>query len=108
MTGTDVNRIELVGNLGSSPKLARTRHDDLVATLSLATRRSWTDREGGIRSATEWHTVVVRDPASAKLCERLAKGAHVRIVGRLEYREVKVNDFRTARGTRPSSVASRL
>ncbi len=41
-----LNRVELIGNLGSDPEIRYTRHGMPVAHLSLATNETWTDREG--------------------------------------------------------------
>lgn len=86
----DINRVELEGNLGWPPVLRRPQSgSEPSATLSLATNFGWTDRQGACRSRTDWIAVVVLDPALVETCRTLAKGARVRITGRLETRRWK-------------------
>jgi single-strand DNA-binding protein len=70
-----LNRVELIGFLGSEPETSYTVNGKAVATLSLATKTSW--MKGDERQErTEWHGV----QAWAKLAEYAAgfhKGAHV-------------------------------
>ena len=44
-----VNKVMLVGNLGSDPELRSTQAGSKIATLSLATGESWTDKQSGER-----------------------------------------------------------
>jgi len=89
MAGGGVNKVILIGNLGGDPELRTTPSGTSVATFTLATNRSWTDREGGKREETEWHRIV----AWAKLAEicgqYLSKGRQVYIEGRLTTRTWK-------------------
>ena len=89
MAGRGVNKVILIGNLGSDPELRTTPSGTSVATFTLATNRSWTDRDGAKREETEWHRIV----AWAKLAEicgqYLSKGRQVYIEGRLQTRSWK-------------------
>ncbi len=84
--GRGVNKVILIGNLGQDPELRTTPSGTSVATFTLATNESWTDREGAKQERTEWHRIV----AWAKLAEicgqYLRKGRQVYIEGRLTTR----------------------
>ena len=85
MSGS-VNKVILIGNLGSDPEVRSTPTGQQVATLSIATSRNYKDREGNRREETEWHRVIVWNQL-AELAQRyLAKGRKVYIEGRLQTR----------------------
>ena len=54
-----VNKVILIGNLGSDPEMRYTTSGTAVATLSVATNRKWKDRDGNLQEETEWHRVIV-------------------------------------------------
>jgi single-strand DNA-binding protein len=85
----------LIGNLGADPEVRSTPSGTRVATLSVATSRSWTDRGGAEQEKTEWHRVVAWDRL-AEICERyLKKGDRVYVEGRIEYRQWEGQDGQT-------------
>ncbi len=45
------NKVTLLGNLGATPELARTKSGAAVTTLALATNEVWKDNEGNSRNA---------------------------------------------------------
>lgn len=53
------NTIQIIGNLGRDPEQREARANGAPFTvLSVATRRSWKNAEGGWESRTDWHRVV--------------------------------------------------
>ena len=82
------NRASLTGFLGKDAETKTTRNNASFTVLSLATKRSWKDRETGERqSQTTWHRII----AWGKLGEyaaNLIKGAHLQIEG-----EIRIRDF---------------
>lgn len=90
-----LNKAMIIGNLGSDPEVRSTSGGTRVATLSVATSRRWTDRDGQEQERTEWHRVVCWDRL-AEICEQyLSKGDRVYIEGRIEYRQWEGDDGRT-------------
>lgn len=82
-----VNKVILIGNLGSDPELRYTTSGTAVATLSVATSRSWKDKDGTKQDETEWHRVIVW-AQSAEFCGNyLHKGSKVYVEGRLQTRK---------------------
>ncbi|WP_457576534.1 single-stranded DNA-binding protein [Desulfomarina sp.] len=82
-----INKVILVGNLGSDPELRYTQSGTAVATLSVATNRRWKDRDGNPQEETEWHRVIVW-AQSAEFCSNyLSKGMKVYVEGRLQTRK---------------------
>ena len=85
----NLNRVELIGFLGSEPETTYTSNGKAVATLSLATKTSW--MKGDERQErTEWHRI----QAWSKLAEYAAgfkKGSHLRVEGELRSREYEID-----------------
>ena|SRR5512133_3985414 len=80
-----VNRVILVGNLGKDPEVRYTSGGQAVASLRIATSRSWTDKASGQRKEeTEWHDVEVWGKQAEQCGEYLAKGRQVYVEGRLK------------------------
>lgn len=82
------NRATLIGFLGKDAEVKTTKANNTSFTiLSLATKRSWKDRETGERqSQTTWHRCVVFGKL-AEFAATLLKGAHVQIEGDIRTRE---------------------
>ena len=82
-----VNKVILVGNLGSDPEVRTTPGGQRVANFRMATSRSWTGQDGQRQEKTEWHSVVAWGKL-ADICERyLTKGKQIYVEGRLETRQ---------------------
>lgn len=82
-----VNKVILIGNLGSDPEVKYTPSGTAVANFNIATNESWAGKDGKKEERTEWHKIVVWSKL-AELCgEYLAKGRPVYLEGRLQTRE---------------------
>ncbi|EGU0149969.1 single-stranded DNA-binding protein [Vibrio parahaemolyticus] len=88
MAARGVNKVILVGNLGSDPEIRYMPNGNAVATLTIATSETWRDKgTGEQREKTEWHRVVIFG-ALAKVAENyLRKGSQVYIEGQLQTRK---------------------
>ncbi len=86
------NNVTLIGYLGSDAETRTTRNDSTLTVLSLATKRSWKNRETGAwESKTTWHRCV-RFQAVASWASDLKKGTRVQIVGELQNRDYTGKD----------------
>jgi len=81
-----VNKVILIGRLGSDPELRYTPNGDAVANFRVATNRVWKNQEGNQQERTEWHRIVAWRKLAERCGEFLKKGSHVYIEGRLETR----------------------
>ena len=83
-----VNRVLIVGNLGTDPEIRDLPSGQKVANLSVATSDTWNDRDTGERKErTEWHRVSVFNQNSVRYAEQyLRKGDKVYVHGRVETR----------------------
>jgi single-strand DNA-binding protein len=90
-----VNKVILVGNLGSDPEVRTTPGGQRVANFRLATSRNWTGQDGQRQEKTEWHSIVLWGK-QADIAERyLQKGKQVYLEGRLETRSWQDKDGQT-------------
>ena len=83
-----VNKVILVGNLGSDPEVKYMPSGGAVANVSLATTDTWKDKASGERQErTEWHRVVFFNRLAEIAGEYLRKGSQIYVEGRLQTRK---------------------
>lgn len=83
-----VNKVILIGNVGSDPEVRYTPSGTAVANMSVATTEGWKDKQSGERQErTEWHRVVLFSRLGEIAGEYLRKGSKVYIEGRLQTRK---------------------
>lgn len=78
-----VNKVILVGNLGNDPETRFLPSGGAVTNVSLATSRSWKDKNGVQQEQTEWHRVVFFNRLAEIAGEYLKKGSKVYVEGSL-------------------------
>lgn len=77
-----LNKTTLIGNLGRDPEVRTMNNGDSVATLNVATRERWKDKDGNPQERTEWHRVVVFNQSLIDVAQKyLRKGSMVFIEG---------------------------
>ena len=76
-----INRVELLGRVGSEPEMRYTSNGTAVTNLSLATDRQRKDGE----STTDWHRVVCWAKLAETINQYVAKGDRLYVTGRLVY-----------------------
>jgi single-strand DNA-binding protein len=82
-----VNKVILIGNIGSDPEVKYTASGVPVANFSLATSESWTDKATGQRQErTEWHRLVLWRKLAEIAGQYLKKGSKIYVEGRLQTR----------------------
>jgi len=83
-----VNKVILVGTLGSDPELKYAANGNAIATISLATNEEWNDKGTGQKQTkTEWHRVVFFGGLADIVGAYLGKGSHIYIEGKLQTRK---------------------
>lgn len=86
-----LNKVTLIGNLGSDPEVRSATGGNRVANFSLATSRSWNDASGAKQEKTEWHKCVAWNSKFAQLADvverYVKKGDKLFVEGRIEYRQ---------------------
>jgi len=82
-----INKVILIGNLGTDPELRYTPNGQPVCNFSVATSDSWMDKQGQKQERTEWHRIVVWGKMGELCKEYLAKGRQAYIEGRIQTRQ---------------------
>jgi single-strand DNA-binding protein len=83
-----VNKVILVGHLGSDPETRYMPSGGAVTNLRLATSEAWKDKTSGEQQErTEWHNVAMFGRLAEIAAEYLRKGSQVYIEGRLRTRK---------------------
>lgn len=87
-----VNKVILIGNLGSDPELKYTTAGTAVANFNIATTERWKGKDGTMQESTEWHRIVAWDRLGEICGEYLTKGSKVYIEGKLSTRKYQAQD----------------
>ena len=83
-----VNKVIVVGRLGSDPDTRYMPSGSAVTNVSVATSESWKDKETGEKQEkTEWHRVVFFNRLAEIASEYLKKGSQIYVEGRLQTRK---------------------
>ncbi len=80
-----INKVILIGNLGSDPEVRYTPSGVAVANFSIATSEEWKDKDSGEKKErTEWHRIVAWRRLGEICGEYLSKGRQVYVEGRIQ------------------------
>ena len=87
MQRNSINKVILVGHIGSKPEGRYTPSGTSTATFSIATNEVWIDGDKGRQERTEWHNIVAWNKQADFTTEYLQKGQLVYVEGRLQTRK---------------------
>lgn len=82
----DLNKVMIIGRLGTDPEMRYTPSGSPVTTFRVATSRQWKDSNGESREETEWFSVVTWNKLAEICSQYLNKGTRVYLEGRLQTR----------------------
>src|SRR5690349_20709219 len=94
-----LNKVTLIGNLGSDPEIRTATGGNKVANFSLATSREWKDASGNKQEKTEWHRCVAWSQLADIIERYVKKGDKLFVEGRIEYRQWQDKDGQTKYAT---------
>ena len=90
-----LNRMMVIGNLGTDPEMRYTPNGNPVTSFRIATTRTYTSGDGERQQDTEWFTVVAWNQL-AELCNQyLTKGRRAYVDGRLHSNSWQGTDGQT-------------
>ena len=93
-----VNKVILIGFLGSDPEVKTLDSGVKVARVSLATSESYTDKSGKKVENTEWHNLVIWRGLADVVEKYTKKGSQIYVEGKLKtssYEKDSVKHYRT-------------
>lgn len=79
-----LNKIMLIGNVGTEPDLKFTSGGTPVLKFSLATNESYTDKNGNKKDEVEWHRCVLWGKAGESVHKYLEKGKQCYVEGKIK------------------------
>lgn len=101
-----LNKIMVIGNLGTDPEMRYTPNGNAVTNFRLAVTRGFTTRDGERQQETEWFTVSAWNKEAESCNQYLTKGRRVFVEGRLRSSTWESPDGQTRH--RNEIVASRV
>ena len=86
-----MNKVTLVGNVGKEV-IMRTFENGKLASVTLATKETYTNRKNEEVVSTTWHNLVAFGKV-ADVCQRMvAKGKLISVEGKINHRSYKINE----------------
>jgi len=93
-----INKALVYGNLTRDPEMKALPSGQNVTSMSIATNRTWSDKDGKKQEETEYHNIVVFGKTAENCAKYLTKGSGVYVEGRLQTRSWEkdgVKQYRT-------------
>lgn len=93
-----INKAMVYGNLTRDPEMKALPSGQNVTSMSIATNRTWNDKDGKKQEETEYHNIVVFGKTAENCAKYLTKGSGVYVEGRLQTRSWEkdgVKQYRT-------------
>ncbi len=87
-----LNKLMIIGNVGTDPEMRYTASGDAMTTFRVATNFRYTSRDGERREDTEWFTIVAWRNLAEQCSQYLQKGRRVYVEGRLRSRSWEAPD----------------
>ena len=82
-----LNKVTLIGHLGKTPEVKVIREKLKVSQISIATTEMYRDKDGQVKTQTDWHNLVLWDKLADMAEKYLRKGSLVYIEGKLKARQ---------------------
>jgi len=87
-----LNKVMLIGNVGTDPEMRYTPSGNPVTSFRIATNRRYTGSGGERREETEWFSIVVFGKQAESCNQFVTKGKQVYVEGRLRTRNWEGQD----------------
>ncbi|MEJ2047553.1 MAG: single-stranded DNA-binding protein [Dehalococcoidia bacterium] len=87
-----LNKVMIIGNVGTEPEMRFTPNGNPVTSFRVATNRVYTTPDGERKQETEWFTVVAWNRLAENCNQYLTKGQRVYAEGRLHTRNWEGQD----------------
>jgi len=101
-----LNKVMIIGNVGSEPEMRFTPNGNPVTSFRVATNRAYTTVDGEHKEETEWFTVIAWGRLAEQCNQFLTKGQRLYTEGRLRTRTWESQDGQ--RHYRTEVVANRV
>jgi len=79
-----LNKVQLIGNVTADPEVKVVNEDRTVAKFSIATNRTWKDKDGQTQDVADFHNVVIWWKLAEIVQKYVTKGKKLYVEGRLQ------------------------
>lgn len=86
------NQVQLIGNIGQTPKVINTNSTTSIASFSLATNDTYKDSFGNKQQKTEWHNIIAFNKLAELIAEHTKQGTKLMVSGKLQTRQYTNKD----------------
>jgi single-strand DNA-binding protein len=87
-----LNKAIIIGNLTRDPELKALPSGVNVASFSLATNRTYKDKDGNKQESVDYHNIVVFGKQAENVGKYMSKGSSILIEGRMQTRSWEDKD----------------
>ena len=87
-----LNKVMLIGNVGTDPEMRYTANGNAVTTFRMAVNRNYSGPDGERREETEWFSIVTWNKLAETCSQFLQKGRSAYVEGRLQTRSWEGQD----------------
>jgi len=87
-----LNKVQLIGNITTNPEVKETPNGQKVASLSIATNRTWKDASWVKQEAVDFHNIVVWGSLAEIIEKYTSKGKKIYVEWRLQTRSWDADD----------------
>ena len=87
-----LSKVLLIGNVGKTPEVRTFGNGDKIVSFSLATGKTYTDRNGESRKNTTWHNIQVGGKLADVAEKYIKSGDMLYVEGELISRSYTAND----------------
>jgi single-strand DNA-binding protein len=101
-----LNKVMIIGNLGSEPEMRFTPNGNPVTSFRVATNRVYTTPDGERKQETEWFSIITWNKLAEQCNQYLSKGQLVYAEGRLHTRMWETQDGQ--KHSRSEVIANRV
>jgi single-strand DNA-binding protein len=82
-----INQATIIGNLVRDPELKALPSGNHVTNFSVATNRTWKDKDGKKQEDVEFHNVVAFGKQAETIAQYMKKGSQILVEGRIQTRK---------------------
>ncbi len=90
-----LNKIMVIGNVGTDPEMRYTPNGNPVTSFRLASSRGYTSADGERKQDTEWFTIVAWNQLGEQCNQYLSKGRRAYVEGRIRSHSWEGQDGQT-------------
>ncbi len=81
-----LNKAIIIGNITRDPEIKALPSGMTVCSFSVATNRTWKDKDGSKKEAVEFHNIQVFGRTAENVAKFMRKGSQIMIEGRIQTR----------------------